>query len=209
MMRWKKRAIALLLTMAMVTSGCALFKVNQVNQQTTQPTQNTPSNNNPGTPFNPVTPDTNRPAELAENPDYYFDIYNRNPSDWQIAYANFLSQFMSEHVNNSPDANALYQSSGYFLADIDDAYNTFVPELCIKHGTCEADYDLWVYTYDQTGGDVILLADSYDIPASHTSFAQGPNGDLYAYGGHMGYLWVYHLKKWEAAMWLWIAICRA
>ncbi|MBR3039963.1 MAG: hypothetical protein IKI20_04830 [Lachnospiraceae bacterium] len=194
MRKQKKRVIVLLLVTALVLSGCSLFKSNkQVTQPSgTTPSNTTPSNTTPGFPGGNTAPETNKPAELDPNPDYYFDLSSKNPSAWQVAYWDFLDRFIDEHVNNSEDPSNLYNSSGYFLADIDDAYNTFVPELCIKHGTCEADFDLWVYAYDQASGDIITLADNYEIPAGHTSFAQGPNGDLYAYGGHMGYLWVTH-----------------
>lgn len=195
MKNWKKSALALFLASSMVFSGCSLFRVNPVPPtQVTPATPAQPASQTPG--GGGTAPETWQPAELSANPKYKYDINDKNATEWQIAYKDLLDCFIND-FNEDPDGSLLYSGSGYFLADIDDIYNTNIPEICVKHGTCEADYDLWIYTFDEKKKEVICLVDDYEIAAGHTSFAQGPNGDLYGYSGHMGYLWVTHY--WDIA----------
>lgn len=71
----------------------------------------------------------------------------------------------------------------YFLFDITQ---DGVPELWVKYGSCEADYELHVFTY--ADGKTREL---YSDAAGHTGYAQGTDYIL-AVLGHMGY---FQLKK--------------
>ena len=71
--------------------------------------------------------------------------------------------------------------AGYFLYDIT---NNGIPELWIKSGGCEADYELLVYNYNNSYEDGIRLL--YKCDADHSSFYQGDNYIIKLYA-HMGY----------------------
>ena len=66
----------------------------------------------------------------------------------------------------------------FFLFDIT---KDGIPELWTKYGSCEADYELHVFTYDNGRAREI-----YSAGASHTGYCQGSDYIL-AVLGHMGY----------------------
>ena len=66
----------------------------------------------------------------------------------------------------------------YFLFDIT---KDGIPELWTKFGSCEADYELHVFTYDNG-----MAKEIYTAGASHTGYCQGSDYIL-AVLGHMGY----------------------
>lgn len=76
--------------------------------------------------------------------------------------------------------NSYSEGDGYFLTDIT---GDGIPELWIKYGTCEADYMLDVYTYDNTGLRRIL-----STGAGHTGYEGYKDGNyVLAISAHMGY----------------------
>ena len=117
-----------------------------------------------------------------------FDFEAHNPTDWQLAYKDFLDQTAFEDANDE-----VIGYNWYFLADIDSTLGENIPELCVRRGTCEADYMLDVYSYNPVAKSVDEVIDD-GIGASHTTFYVGPSGDLYSYSGHMGYLWVNRIE---------------
>ena len=122
-------------------------------------------------------------VKASENLSYEFDFDAHNPNEWQKAYSEFLKEL------NSPDED-IFSVNTYFLADIEDRYSQYDPELCIKVGTCEADYELLVYDYNPNTDKVEELVKEGQISAGHSTFYVGPDGNLYSMAGHMGYLWV-------------------
>jgi len=77
-----------------------------------------------------------------------------------------------------------YNSSEYFLFDIT---NDGIPELWIRHGTCEADYMLTAFTFANNRCEQI-----YDEGAGHSFFSLGSNYVIQCYA-HMCY-YLYKLK---------------
>ena len=124
---------------------------------------------------------------------YEYDFDAHNPDEWQVAYKKKLEE-LCVSVPGGDEEDFLSEKM-YFLADIDDAYGEYLPELCVRFGTCEADYNLVIYTYDTKKKEVIELVGQDRINAGHSEFFVGPNGDLYSYAGHMGYLWVTHYSN--------------
>lgn len=117
---------------------------------------------------------------------YQFDFDEHNPNEWQKAYRDFLKT-LTPASGADPD---VMEIESYFLADIEDRYSEYIPELCVKTGTCEADYQLLIYDYNPNTGEVEELVGKDQIFAGHCTFYVAPNGNLVSYGGHMGYLWV-------------------
>ena len=115
------------------------------------------------------------------NPEYDFAAHN--PNEWQQAYYDFINDL----PKSSGADESFMEENQYFLADIDDKFGAYVPELCIRKGTCEADYELEIYTFDTKSGEVDQLVGPGVIGAGHTTFYVGPNGNLYGDWGHMGY----------------------
>lgn len=126
------------------------------------------------------------PANLAGKnslDDAMFDFYAS--ADWQKAYKKFLD----EKTNKGPFDEALYSMEYYCLDDID---KDGTPEFMYFYGTCEADYQLDVYTYD--GKEMVMVG---NIPAGHSQLYSYPNENgLIQYFAHMGYAsaYAYHLE---------------
>lgn len=77
-----------------------------------------------------------------------------------------------------------YFLCSYFLFDIT---GDGIPELWIKSGSCEADYKLSVYTYNN---GISVIEEGEDGDAGHSGFYKGTNYILKV-SGHMGYAsWV-------------------
>lgn len=133
-----------------------------------------------------VTSEEKSEKPVKEEISYQFDFDSHNPNEWQIAYRDFLK---TKNPANGGDLDA-FEINTYFLADISERYGEYIPELCIKTGTCEADYELTIYDFNPETGKVEELVGEGKIGAGHSSFYVAPNGNLVSYGGHMGYLWV-------------------
>ncbi len=122
---------------------------------------------------------------------YSFDFEAHNPNEWQRAYYEFLQDLNPAGADGSEEEDPLITNANeYFLADVEDRYSQYDPELCVKKGTCEADYQLLIYDYNPNTGKVEELVGPDEIYAGHATFYVGPDGNLYSYAGHMGYLWV-------------------
>ena len=119
------------------------------------------------------------PANFANKTsldDEMFDFYAS--ADWQKAYKKILDE------KTSPYAEAFYSMQYYCLDDID---KDGTPEFMYFYGTCEADYQLDVYTYN---GKEAVFVDT--IGAGHCQLYSypGENG-LIQYFAHMGYASAY------------------
>ncbi len=104
---------------------------------------------------------------------------------WQAAYIELLEQICEEEAPFRRAGEFDYEtmpdpSDSYGLHDID---KDGVPELIIKHGTCEADYYAEVFTYQKDGA-----ASLGTFPFGHAALysCPGENAMLFDWG-HMGY----------------------
>ena len=177
----KTSILALVTASALVLGGCGIFNPMKLTPPELPSGQAVETPSDEGKGGEPVITTANlKPVE------YEYDFDAHNPEDWQKAYKKFLE----EEVLGTVDED-FFNTEEYFLVDIDDTYNQNIPELCIKTGTCEADYQLVIFEYDSSKGEVKQLVGPDNIYAGHATFYQGPSGDLYSYAGHMGYLSVY------------------
>lgn len=115
-------------------------------------------------------------------------VYVKDQSnDWQNAYFEKLTMVRNQNDTNLQlDEYTAEVAYDYFLYDSD--YNG-VPEIYIMYGTCEADYFLDIYEYNN--GELKSLG---QMGAGHTSYYSTPSQGLMAYWGHMGSASVSTLK---------------
>lgn len=93
-----------------------------------------------------------------------------------------LKTIRDEYVRLIGECTSSYET-GYFLYDID---GDGIPELWIKTGECEADYQLFVYTYNNGSRQI------YNGDAGHTTFyVDKDNNSVFKIYAHMGY------ARWE------------
>lgn len=93
-----------------------------------------------------------------------------------------LKTIRDEYVRLIGECTGSYET-GYFLYDID---GNGIPELWIKTGECEADYQLFVYTYNNGSRQI------YNGDAGHTTFyVDKDNNSVFKIYAHMGY------ARWE------------
>lgn len=98
--------------------------------------------------------------------------------NWKADYADVLDNVMIEFPN--------YQySCNYVIYDIDE---NGVPEMFVKVGTCEADYEYRVFTMSDEALGVVLID---TLPAGHASICGiQTKGAFLLWGGHQGYEWI-------------------
>ena len=98
--------------------------------------------------------------------------------NWKADYADVLDNIMIEFPN--------YQySCNYVLYDIDE---NGTPEMFVKVGTCEADYEYRVFTMSEEALGVVLID---TLPAGHASICGiQTKGAFLLWGGHQGYEWI-------------------
>ena len=109
------------------------------------------------------------------------------PGTWEEAYYNKLQEISDQAVEDpySLDDGSEYPYA-YALCDITD---DGIPELIIKKGTCEADYNDDIYTYDGAG-----IQSLGNIWSGHSSFYSNSGNGMYQYNGHMGYGALYYIS---------------
>ena len=132
----------------------------------------------------PETPDVETPVEENKDVVYEFDFDSEDTNDWQKAFNKKLQEFAT---SQGADPDVLSENT-YFLANVEGNNNTDIPELCIRTGTCEADYELIIFSYVEETGEVIQIVGNGKISAGHTTFYKGMYGDFYGYSVHMGYV---------------------
>lgn len=117
----------------------------------------------------------------------------KNDQLWQEAYKALMKDLVNGnfgedipffgYLPGDPDYDQLmeygYGVDGYYLYDVD---KDDVPELMVKFGTCEADYDGRLYAFD--GEKAVYVG---EFPLGHSGLATCPsqNGVILNYG-HMG-----------------------
>lgn len=104
---------------------------------------------------------------------------DNDTEDIKTAYLSLLAKY-----SNTTEEGGYGYSSTYFLFDIT---GDGVPEVWIKSGSCEADYKLSVYTYDN---GISVIQEGEEGDAGNSVFYKGANYILQV-SGHMGYAsWV-------------------
>ena len=132
-------------------------------------------------------------TDTAETTDFNAGQENRNDKFWQESYKALMKDLISGnfgedipffgYLPGDSEYDQLmeygYGVDGYYLYDVD---KDEVPELIVKFGTCEADYDGRLYTFD---GEKAIY--SGEFPLGHSGLATCPsqNGMILNYG-HMG-----------------------
>jgi len=95
-------------------------------------------------------------------------------------YPSLYQGEVSRVWNETAGENDNMVSADYTLRDLD---GNGVPELILRHGTCEADYMINVYTVSDDGE----LQNIAEIGGSHTAFAcEEGSGGFVLLSGHMG-----------------------
>lgn len=140
--------------------------------------------------------DMEEPAEQEEPTEEAAPAEEEAPlveETWQVLYKELLEELrQGEFGDDIPFFGSMpgeeeYQSlmeygytmDGYTLYDVD---KNGVPELIVKFGTCEADYDGRLYTFD---GTKVVYVDEFAM--GHTSIYTYPDGNgMILDWGHMG-----------------------
>ncbi len=132
-------------------------------------------------------------TDTAETTDLNEEQEIKNDQFWQEAYKALMKDLVNGnfgedipffgYLPGDPEYDQLmengYGVDGYYLYDVD---KDEVPELMVKFGTCEADYDGRLYTFD--GEKAVYVG---EFPLGHSGLATCPsqNGVILNYG-HMG-----------------------
>lgn len=122
-----------------------------------------------------VTPETAKPVEEAVMP----EVIEEETAEWRVAYAEYLDELNTNIASGKLtfDETMPY---GYYLYDFTE---DGIPELIIKCGTCEADYNDNVYQFN--GADEFKNLGM--IYSGHSVFYSNPDGGVYCQMAHMGY----------------------
>lgn len=123
---------------------------------------------------------TSKDVQTKERSSIEGQITEDNDTEYiKTAYLSLLAKY-----SNTTEEGGYGYSSTYFLFDIT---GDGVPEVWIKSGSCEADYKLSVYTYDN---GISVIQEGEEGDAGHSGFYEGENYILQV-SGHMGYAtWV-------------------
>lgn len=123
---------------------------------------------------------TSKDVQTKERSSIEGQITEENATeDIKTAYLSLLAKY-----SDTTEEGGYGYSSTYFLFDIT---GDGVPEVWIKSGSCEADYKLSVYTYDN---GISVIQEGEEGDAGHSGFYEGENYILQV-SGHMGYAtWV-------------------
>lgn len=99
------------------------------------------------------------------------------------AYKEKLHSFENETING------MTSDTEYYIYDID---KNSVPELIVKHGTCEADYYYTVSSFENNA-----VKDVGELMGGHTALAGYLQNGIICHTAHMGYemLWLYSLEN--------------
>ena len=102
---------------------------------------------------------------------------------WEAAYYYKLQEILEKKIEEYPDGPYSFDDgSGYpYAYSLCDITGDDIPELIIKNGTCEADYNADIYTFD---GEEVQFIDN--IWTGHSSLYSNAGDGMYKYTGHMG-----------------------
>ncbi len=121
------------------------------------------------------------------------DSPNLNQSD---APSSINTELMAEKAS---EMMSNHQATGISYAYV-DAYYFFditsdnIPELLYVEGTCEADFVLYIYTWNSASSSWKYFGET---PGDHIAYMWGKNthDGFYLSSCHMGYAWVYEFNK--------------
>ncbi|MDO4189036.1 MAG: hypothetical protein Q4D29_08600 [Lachnospiraceae bacterium] len=116
----------------------------------------------------------------------------KNKDSWQDVYKNTLTSIHNQQslniVTDDADISRLGNkevfTAGYFITDIT---GDKIPELIVRFGMCEAEYDCKVFGFD-SGNQPVYLG---RINGGHCCFYKTEDGDLIRYQAHMGEAFIY------------------
>lgn len=132
----------------------------------------------------------NEPADETEHTE---ESQREAQAAWKAAYKSLMRELNSGnfgedipffgYLPGDPNYDQLmeygYGVDGYYLYDVD---KDEVPELIVKFGTCEADYDGRLYTFD---GEKAVYVGEFSLGHSGLATCPSQNGVILNYG-HMG-----------------------
>ena len=119
---------------------------------------------------------TSKDVQTKERSSIEGQITEENATeDIKTAYLSLLSKY-----SDTTEEGGYGYSSTYFLFDIT---GDGVPEVWIKSGSCEVDYKLSIYTYDN---GISVIQEGEEGDAGHSGFYEGDNYILQV-SGHMGF----------------------
>ena len=125
-------------------------------------------------------------AEEAEGRDFGDPDEEVEPEEeiWQKLYIRLLNEYREYYLPDADEPANEWTPIQYYLYDVN---KDGIPEMIIKRGTCEADYNGEMYSNDGYAAKPF----AYDLPLGHTSLYSDPgeNGIIFD-GGHMGEHWV-------------------
>ena len=126
-------------------------------------------------------PDDTKVASAEDASEANVDNEDDEDEYWKVLYVRTLD-YLREEIPGPDDeyGTSEYTPYEYYLYDID---KDGIPELILKRGTCEADYNGEIYKND----GYAVRAAVYDIGMGHMGFYSEPgeNGILFNWG-HMG-----------------------
>lgn len=189
-----KKAIAILCFSAIVLTGCGKTVNSGSSSDNTTTAANTTAAVTDEAATEAAETTTEIPAETAAatEAETETDTHEANVSAggrmdmYHAVYQEEIRRVFEETASNNGDSASIE----YAFRDLDA---DGVPELILKYGTCEADFQIHVYRYDEE----CELRDLGIIGGGHTSFCYDENtGDFVLLWAHMGAASAaYH--KWE------------
>ncbi|MBQ9199488.1 MAG: hypothetical protein IJ141_04850 [Lachnospiraceae bacterium] len=119
-------------------------------------------------------------SEKTDSPDISNEIKTEPSFDtaWKKAYNDKLT-YLEANKESFDKGGYPAPVYSYFIYDID---NDITPELFVRFGTCEADFFLKAYKYQDS--KVIEIGKTF---CGHTSFYAIPDKGMISYWAHMGY----------------------
>ena len=176
-----KRKALVLLSMGMILTGMtgcsAGVKIAELTQDDTKVITENPAD---GSSEESGSSEEEQNTDTAETTDLNEGQKIKNDQLWQTAYKALMKDLVSGnfgedlpffgYLPGDPEYDQLmeygYGVNGYYLYDVD---KDGVPELVVKFGTCEADFDGRLYLFD---GENAVYAG--EIPLGHSAMATCP-----------------------------------
>ena len=179
-----KKAIAIVCFSAIVLTGCGKTVTGGDSSNNTTTAANTTAAVTEEAATEAAEPTTEIAAETTEaaEPETEAATHEENVSagsrmDMYPAVYKEKIRSVFEQMENEHDGMA---SIAYAFRDLDA---DGIPELLLKYGSCEADYQIHIYRYDED----CELKDLGTFGGGHTSFCYDENtGDFVLLWGHMG-----------------------
>lgn len=179
-------ALVASLSVAMLLTGCTEKKDDQIVQASRPHNQTDEETDDNDDADADDQVDTSLSGDVTSDDESTYEyVYTAPEGTWQEAYYNFLCNTLKEREENYDTSDNWYQDEDYAYAYyLYDMTGDGIPELIIKNGSCEADYNDRVFTYKDNGKVECLGT----IPSGHSVFYSADDGALVRSMGHMGYI---------------------